>query len=123
MTRPPPFTEPLIPDDLRDRLIENGRTAEIQDGFDPFPVVKLFTPDGPFTWLLSEAYPDGSDLRLFGLLDFGIGAPVLGFIVLSDLELLRSRLRVPVERDRDFEARHPISIYANFARRAGVIFT
>jgi hypothetical protein len=45
MTRRFPRTEPLIPDDLRDRLIENGRTAEVQDGFDPFPVVKLFTPD------------------------------------------------------------------------------
>lgn len=123
MTCRSPYIEPLIPDDLRDRLIENGRAAEVQDGFDPFAVVQLFTPDGPFKWLLSEAYPDGSDLRLFGLLDFGVGAPVLGFIVLSDLERLGGRLCVPVERDRDFEARHPISTYVNFARRAGVIFT
>ena len=67
MTRWFPRTEPLIPDDLRDRVIENGRTSEVQDGFDPFPVVKLFTPDAGATWLITEAYPDGSDLRLFGL--------------------------------------------------------
>jgi hypothetical protein len=67
MTRQLPRAEPLIPDDLRDRLIENGRTAEVQDGFDPFPVVKLFTPDAGATWLITEAYPEGEDLRLFGL--------------------------------------------------------
>lgn len=42
-------TEPLIPDDLLAKLVDNGRTSEEQDGFDPFPVVKLFTPDAAAT--------------------------------------------------------------------------
>ena len=29
-----PRTEPLIPDGLRDRLIDNGRVSEERDGFD-----------------------------------------------------------------------------------------
>ncbi len=41
-----PRTEALIPDELLAKLIENSRTSEERDGFDPFPVVKLFTPDG-----------------------------------------------------------------------------
>lgn len=60
-------TEPLIPDDLLAKLVDNGRTSEEQDGFDPFPVVKLFTPDAAATWLITEAYPEGDDVRLFGL--------------------------------------------------------
>lgn len=67
MTRRFLRTEPLIPDKLLAKLIENGRTSEEQDGFDPFPVVKLFTSDAAATWLLTEAYPEESNVRLFGL--------------------------------------------------------
>lgn len=67
MTRRFPRTEPLIPGELLAKLIENGRTSEERDGFDPFPVVKLFTPDAAATWLFTEAYPEDSDVRLYGL--------------------------------------------------------
>jgi hypothetical protein len=67
MTRRFPRTEPLIPDDLLVRLVDNGRTAEEQDGFDPFPALKLFTPDAAATWLITEACPEGDDVRLYGL--------------------------------------------------------
>ncbi|GAB1714977.1 MAG: hypothetical protein NTAFB05_00190 [Nitrobacter sp.] len=36
MTRRFPRTEPLIPDELLAKLIENGRTSEERDDFDPF---------------------------------------------------------------------------------------
>jgi hypothetical protein len=94
-----PRTELLIPDELRARLIENGRIAEVQNGFDPFPVVKLFTPDAGATWLIGEAYPDGEDLRLFGLCDLGLGSPELGYVMLSEIENVTGKLRLPVERD------------------------
>lgn len=85
MTRRFPRTETLIPDDLRAALIANGRASEEREDFDPRPVVKLFTPDGSATWLITEAYeePDG-DLRLFGLCDLGFGSPELGYVMLSD---------------------------------------
>ena len=123
MTRRFPRTEPLIPDDLRDRLIENGRTAEVQDGFDPFPVVKLFTPDAAATWLLTEAFPDGADLRLFGLCDLGLGSPELGYLMLSEIEDVRGKLGLPVERDLCFKAEHRLGTYAKIARYAGMIVT
>lgn len=123
MTRRFPRTEALIPDDLLARLIDNGRMAEVQDGFDPFPVVKLFTADAAATWLVTEAYPEGSDVRLFGLCDLGLGSPELGYLMLSELEDVRGKLGLPVERDLHFEAEHQLSIYAKIARHAGMIVT
>ncbi len=123
MTRRFPRTEPLIPDDLRDRLIDNGRTSEVQDGFDPFPVVKLFTPDAGATWLITEAYPEGEDLRLFGLCDLGLGSPELGYVMLSEIEDVRGKLGLPVERDLYFKAEHRLSVYAKLARHVGMIVT
>ena len=123
MTRRFPRTEPLIPDELLAKLIEHGRTSEEQDGFDPFPVVKLFTPDAAATWLITEAYPEGSDVRLFGLMDLGLGEAVLGYAMLSEIEDVRGKLGLPVERDLWFKAEHRLSNYAKIARYAGMIVT
>ncbi|MFI0849783.1 DUF2958 domain-containing protein [Mesorhizobium sp. IMUNJ 23232] len=108
---------------LCDKLIENGRTAEERDDFDPFPAVKLFTPDANATWLITEAYPEDSDLRLFGLMDLGLGSPELGYAMLSEIEDLRGTLGLPVERDLYFKTEHRLSTYAKLARRAGMIVT
>jgi len=123
MTRRFPRSEPLIPDDLLARLIDNGGASEEQDRFDPFPVVKLFTPDAAATWLVTEAYPEGSDIRLFGLCDLGLGSPELGYLMLSEIEDVRGKLGLPVERDLWFEAEHRLSVYAKIARHAGMIVT
>ena len=123
MTERFPRTEALIPDELLARLIDNGRMAEVQDGFDPFPVAKLFTPDAAATWLVTEAYPEGSDIRLFGLCDLGLGSPELGYLMLSEIEDVRGKLRLPVERDLYFKAVHRLSVYAKIARHAGIIVT
>jgi hypothetical protein len=121
MTRRFPRTEPLIPDELLAKLIENGRTSEERDGFDPFPVVKLFTPDAAATWLFTEAYPEDSDVRLFGLCDLGMGCPELGYAMLSEIEDVRGKLGLPVERDLFFKAEHRLTTYAERARQAGMI--
>lgn len=123
MTRRFPRTAPLIPDDLLTKLIDNGRASEEQDRFDPFPVVKLFTPDASATWLLTEAYPEGSDIGLYGLCDPGFGCPELGYLMLSEIEDVRGKLGLPVERDLYFKAEHRLSVYAKIARHAGMIVT
>ena len=59
---------------LRAKLIENGQAqrAAIRHGsddpqpIDPYPVVRLFTPDAGATWLLTELDPEDDDLA-FGL--------------------------------------------------------
>ena len=123
MTPRYPRTEPLIPDELLAKLIEHGRISEEQDGYDPFPVVKLFTPDAAASWLLTEAYAEGQDVRLFGLIDIGLGEAVLGYVMLSDIEDVRGKLGLPVERDLYFKAEHRLSTYAKIARHAGMIVT
>lgn len=104
----------------RKRLLRNGRKSAEGILIDPLPVVKLFTPDGTGTWLLTELDPDDPD-RAFGLCDLGAGSPELGFVSLSELKTLRGRLGLPIERDRHFVGDKPLSTYAEEARRSGRI--
>ena len=110
----------LIPDELRAQLLANGRQSLEDEGFDPPPVVKLFTPDAGATWLLTEIDPDDHD-HAFGLCDLGQGFPELGYVSLAELQAVRGRFGLPVERDLHFRATKPISAYAREARLAGRI--
>lgn len=61
-------------------------------------LVKFFTPDAGWTWYASEF--DGKD-TFFGLC---VGDEAeLGYFSLSELENLRGKLGLPVERDLYFE--------------------
>lgn len=106
----------LISDDLRAQLLRNGDDPEA----DHLPVLKLFYPTGAATWLLTEMLPHNPDL-LFGLCDLGMGFPELGYVSLAEIESVRGRLGLGIERDAHFIARFPLSVYAEAARRAGSI--
>ena len=112
----------LIPDALRAQLLANGQRSLENDGFDPMPVVKLFTPDAGATWLLTEIDPDDHD-HAFGLCDLGLGYPELGYVSLAELATVRGRLGLPVERDLLFIAGKPISVYAREARLVGRVIS
>jgi hypothetical protein len=84
-------------------------------------VVKLFTPDGGATWLLTDLDPDGG--LPFGLCDFGVGEPELGYVSLAELRAVRGQLGLPIERDQYFKADKTISVYAIEARELGHIVT
>jgi hypothetical protein len=112
----------FIPDTIREQLIANGRASIEDSGFDPKPVLKLFTPDAGATWLISECDPQEPDI-LYGLCDPGLGEPELGTVSLAEIEALRGPLGLPVERDLYFEAQYPLSRYAHFATAAGRIIT
>ncbi len=47
----------LITPEQRVQLLANGAAYGTDENFDPLPVVKLFTPDAAYTWLLSHAEP------------------------------------------------------------------
>ncbi|MCE4224938.1 DUF2958 domain-containing protein [Methylobacterium sp. C25] len=104
------------------RLLANGCRAAAGENPDPLPVVKLFTPDGDATWLLTEIDPDDHTLA-FGLCDLGLGCPELGTVDLEEITALRGRLGLPVERDRHFGADRPLSVYAAKAHAAGRLST
>ena len=114
----------LITSDIKARLLENGRLQQKASSaggeVDFFPVVKLFTPDGAATWLLTELDPEDADLA-FGLCDLGMGCPELGSVRISELEAVRGRLGLPVERDRHFKAEGSLGDYADLAREIGRI--
>ena len=44
----------FITDAQREQLIANGRASQSCADFDPFPIVKLFTPDAGATWLRAK---------------------------------------------------------------------
>lgn len=114
----------LLTKPIRARLVANGRRQAAvkgtEDEIDFVPVVKLFTPDANCTWLLTEIDPEDPDIA-FGLCDLGMGFPELGDVSLSELEALRGRLGLPVERDLFFAATHRLSTYTAAARSAGTI--
>ena len=110
----------LINDELRAQLLTNGQQSIEHDDLDPLPVVKLFTPDAGATWLLTEIDPGDHD-HAFGLCDLGQGFPELGYVSLAELQSVRGRFGLPVERDLHFKATKAISAYAREARLAGRI--
>lgn len=112
----------LITDEQRTLLLANGRQSIEHEGFDPHPVVKLFAPNGSATWLLTEIDPDDHD-HAFGLCDLGHGFPELGYVSLNDLEGMRGKWGLRIERDLHFIADKPLSGYAREARLAGRIVT
>ena len=105
----------LLTDDIRDRLLANGRQGDI----DHVPVVKFFNPVGAATWLITEMEADGD--TLFGLADLGFGCPELGSCIFAELTSVRLPFGLGLERDILFQAMFPISVYAETARRAGHI--
>jgi hypothetical protein len=112
----------LLPQSILDQLAANGRANQTrieacEDTIDFPPVVKLFTPDGGATWLLSETDPEDPDIA------FGLDYPELGSVRLSVLKAHRGRLGIPIERDLQLKAEAPLSTYAERAREAGGIVT
>jgi hypothetical protein len=52
-----------------------------------------------------------------------MGFPELGSVRLSELESVRGRLGLGIERDLFFEAKYPLIVYAEAASEAEVITT
>ena len=100
----------LLTKAIEKKLRENGKKRPK----DAFPVVKFFTPDAGATWLITELDSDGD--TMFGLCDLGLGFPELGYVSLSELQSVRGRLGLPVERDRWFKATKPLDKYIGAER-------
>src|SRR3546814_1341526 len=110
----------LLTPQQRARLRANGDAAAIgTPGHDPAPVVKLFNPVGAATWRATEL--DADDDTLFGLADLGFGTPELGVFSLSELAGIRLPYGLGIERDTGFATTHRLSVWAEWARRAGSI--
>lgn len=103
----------LLTDDLRERLLANGRDR----GADHVPVVKFFNPLGEGVWIATELDADGD--TLFGLAD--LGSPEFGSFSLEELTSIILPFGRGIERDILFTGDFPISAWAEAAREAGSI--
>jgi hypothetical protein len=99
-------------------LTSRSRAAR-EEGFDPWPVVKLFNPVGAATWLATELADDGD--TLFGLADLGFGCPELGYFSLAEIRAVKLPFGLGIERDAAFDPRVPLSEWAEASRRLGSI--
>lgn len=106
-----------IPEDVKAKLLENGRRAKVEKNFDPEPVLKLFAPWDQRVWLISEMSPDNHDV-LFGLADLGGGEPHLGTIILSELNSVAGIGGLRIEMDRFFQPNRTLSAYVADAAMA-----
>ncbi|QXL85139.1 MULTISPECIES: DUF2958 domain-containing protein [Comamonadaceae] len=112
--------KPLITEDERQRLLAHGQARADGQAIDPLPVVRLFTPDAHLTWLLASLDSADGDTA-YGLIDLGLGMPELGTVKLSDLASIVGPRKLPVMRDRYFQAARPLSEYARLAQENGGI--
>lgn len=116
----------LLTKDIHNKLLANGRKQDAVRGtpqeIDFHPVVKLFTLDAACTWLLTELNCVDPTIA-FGLCDLGMGFPELGSVSLTELQSIRGRIGLPIERERFFKASHPLSVYARAASQARCIIT
>jgi hypothetical protein len=91
-------------------LLANGRASQADANFDPWPVVKFFTPWASCTWLVTEIDPDEPN-RLWVLADLGLDCCEYGTVWLTDLLELRGPAGLRIERDRHWKPQGPISAY------------
>ena len=84
----------------QDRKVLPRLYAQDGKGKDAIAYVKFFTPDSSWTWFCTEAFTDGDDDTMFGLVDGH--EKELGYFSLSELKSVRGPLGLPIERDRSW---------------------
>jgi len=93
----------LMPDRLRQVFADQRRNPKYgEDDFIHKAYLRLFMPDGPFIWYVSDF--DGED-TMYGYV-INTATPDFseeGSFSLRDLEQLRGYMGLPVERDCHFE--------------------
>ena len=128
--RPEPENPPTPPQRRGMKLILEEHKKKLKanwprSGQEP-PVVKIFNPTGPATWLIHSMDPNDED-TMFGLCDPGLGFPELGYVSLSELQEVRPKIRIIIdgrtlempiflERDKYFRPTHSLAVYAEAAR-------
>lgn len=109
----------FLTDEQRRRMLANGVARARGENSDPYPVVKLYTPDAGAAWVLTALDADGD--RAYGLIDAGTGFPELGEVSLSMLAGIKGPRGLPVAVEPNYRPRKTLSAYVADAQRDGMI--
>lgn len=89
----------LLTKELEKRFAEVGRQENAKD---PIVIAKFFNPTGGGTWLATEY--DSNDKVFFGYVSiFGDHNDEWGYFSLGELESVKGRFGLGIERDRYFK--------------------
>ena len=110
---------PFLTDEQRREMLANGVARARGEDIDPYPVLKLYTPDAGASWVLAALDADGD--TAYGLIDVGTGFPELGAVSLSMLAGINGPKGLPVAIEPQYKARKTLSVYAADAQRDGMV--
>lgn len=109
----------FLTDEQRDEMLANGAARARGDDIDPYPVLKLYTPDAGASWVLASLDADGD--TAYGLIDIGTGFTELGVVSLSMLAGIKGPRGLPVAVEPNYKARKTLSAYVADAQRDGMV--
>ena len=109
----------FLTDEQRRVMLANGAARARGEDTDPYPVVKLYTPDAGAAWVLTALTADG-DLA-YGLNDAGTGFPELGEVSLAMLAGIKGPKGLPLAVEPQYRPRKTLSAYVADAQRDGMI--
>ena len=109
----------FLTDEQRRQMLANGEARARGEEIDPYPVLKLYTPDAGASWVLTALDADGD--MAYGLIDLGTGIAELGLVSLSMLARIKGPRSLPVAVEPGYKARKTLSVYAADAQRDGMI--
>lgn len=110
----------LITKEIEKKLLKNN---EMHEKFRK-PHLKLFSPVGSGTWLISEIQSgsiEQGNAIFFGLCDLGMGEPEMGAVSMQELASVRLPFGLGIERDLHWEPTKTLLEYAQEARAQGRI--
>lgn len=109
----------FLTDAQRHQMLANGEARARGESIDPYPVIKLYTPDAGVCWVLVSLDADGD--TAYGLIDAGTGFPELGEVSLAMLAGIRGPRGLPVAVEPGFQPRKTLSAYVADALRDGMV--
>lgn len=87
----------LLTKELEKKLPALYSQEEVED---PMVRAHFFDPCGAANWWITEGEQFDEDYLMFGLCDLGLGCPELGYASMSELQSVKGRMGIGIERDR-----------------------
>lgn len=109
----------FLSDEQRAVMLTHGAARQRGEVLDPYPVLKLYTPDAGACWVLVSLGADGD--TAYGLIDAGTGFPELGEVSLAMLAGIRGPSGLQVAVEPGFQPRKTLSAYVADALRDGMV--